>query len=54
MVDSGVWIPQEAAALRVVAGADVCAHVDFHADRFLADDPRTLWKGRGRIVESDA
>src|SRR3979490_1047012 len=45
IVDSALWIPKEAATLRVVAGSDVRAHLDFHADRFLADDPRTLWSG---------
>src|SRR5258708_4267526 len=45
MGDSGVWIPREAATLGVVAGSDVRAHLDFHADRFLVDDPRTLWSG---------
>ena len=36
--------------MRVVAGADVRAHLDFHSDRFLADDQRTLgigaWENR--------
>jgi len=45
IVDSALWIPNEAATLRVVAGSDVRAHLDFHADRFLVDDPRTLWSG---------
>src|SRR5712672_4463180 len=45
IVDSALWIPPEAATLRVVAGSDVRAHLDFHADRFLAEDPRSLWSG---------
>ena len=54
MVDSALWIPKEAATLRGVAGADVRAHLDFHADRFWPMIRELYGVRRGRIVESDA
>jgi len=40
--------------VRVVASADVCAHLGLHADRFWPTIRELYRVGRGWIVESDA
>jgi hypothetical protein len=54
MLDSALRIAKEAATWRVVAGSDVCAHLDFHATVFWPMIRELFGVGRGRIVGSDA
>src|SRR5712671_3052581 len=54
IVDSALCIPKEAATLRVVAGADVHAHLDFTPTVFWPMIRELSGIGRGRITEGDA